>query len=107
MREGLRQLDALTHALAVGADLLVGGVGQIDRRQRAARHLCGAGFVDAVQPHERRHPLEAGHPLVEGVLLWTEPDAEIEAGILPDRLAEHRDLALARLELPGDELHER
>ena len=28
----LRELDALAHALAVGADLLVGGVHQIDRR---------------------------------------------------------------------------
>ena len=31
----------------------------------------------------------------------------VERGIVPDRLAEHADRSLARLELPGHELHER
>ena len=32
---------------------------------------------------------------------------EVERGILPDPLAEHGDVAFARFELPGDQLHER
>ena len=106
VRESLRHLDALAHALAVCTDLLACGVGEVDRREGAVRHLGGPSFIDAVQPHERGHPLEACHPLVEGVLLGTEPEAEVKARILPDRLAEHRDLALAGHELSGHELHE-
>ena len=103
----LRHLDALAQALAVGADLLAGRVGELDEIERAARHGRGFLVADSVEPNERRDPLEAGHPLVERILLGTEADAPIEARVLPDRLAEHRDSPLARLELAGDELHER
>ena len=37
VRDRLRQLDALAHALAVAADLLVGGVQQIDASERPRR----------------------------------------------------------------------
>ena len=79
VRERLRQLDALPHALAVGADLLVGGVDQVDQLERPlAPPSRGLALVDAVQPHERGHPFEPGHPLVERVLLRAEADAEVE-----------------------------
>ena len=48
-----------------------------------------------------------GHPLVERVLFRAEADLEVELRIAPDRLAEHRHDALARLQLTGDQLHER
>ena len=100
-------LIALPHALAVGADLLVGGLHQIDRGNRLAGRFVGFLVAQAVQPHERADPLEAGHALVEGVLLGAEPDLEIEVRVPPDRLAEDLDVPLARLELTGDQLHER
>src|SRR4029450_11112720 len=39
--------------------------------------------------------------------LGTEPDSEEERRVAPDSLAEDSDLALARLQLTGDQLHER
>src|SRR5262249_47397293 len=57
--------------------------------------------------HERRHPFEPRHALVERILFGTEADSEKELGIAPDRLAEHVDRSFARLQLTGDELHER
>ena len=107
VHERLRQLHALAHALAVGADLLVGRVHQVDALERALRRGVRGLLVEAVQSHQRRHPLEAGHPIVEGVLLGTETDARVDARVAPDRLAEHVNAALARLELPGHQLHER
>ena len=105
--DGLRQLDPLAHALAVGANLLVGRVHQVHGRQRTPGRIVCLFIGEAVQPDERTHPLETGHPLVEGVLLRTETDGEVEVRVAPDRLAEHLHDALARLELAGDELHER
>ena len=96
VRERLRQLHALPHALAVGADLLAGRVGQIDQLERAPRQRGRLLVADAVEPDERGHPFEPGHPLVERILLGTEADAEIQRRIAPDRLAEHRQRALAR-----------
>ena len=80
----LRQLDALPHALAVGADLLVGGVHQVDRRQRARAPRRRLRFSS--RPFSRtsaRHPLEPGHPLVERVLLGAEADAGSRGDGLP------------------------
>ena len=42
VHERLRQLDALPHALAVGADLLVRGVEQVDRVERAVAAAAAA-----------------------------------------------------------------
>ncbi len=105
--DGLRELDALAHALAVGANLLARRVHQIDDGERAPRRFVGRLLVEAVEAHERGHPLEARHPLVERVLLRAKADLEIQPGIPPDGLAEDRHRALARPELAGDELHER
>src|SRR5207244_4285964 len=41
------------------------------------------------------------------VLFGTEPDAVVQGRIPPDRLAEHGERALARLQLTGDHFHER
>ena len=49
VRDGLRHLDALTHPLAVGADLLVRRVHQIDRFERAPRGRRGRIGLEAVQ----------------------------------------------------------
>src|SRR5687768_9878567 len=107
MNEGLRQLHALPHALAVGADLLVGGLHQVHGGQRAGRRFSRLFLVEAIEPDERRHPFESGHPLVKRILLGTEADLEIEVRVAPDRLAEHVDGTLVRLQLTGDQLHER
>src|SRR4029077_1918120 len=64
-------------------------------------------LADTVQPDQLRHPLETGHPLVEGVLFRTEPDARVEGGIVPDRRPEDAHRPFARFELTGDQLHER
>ena len=103
----LRELHALAHALAVGADLLVRRVEQIDAGQRPPRRFHRVFLVVAVQADQRRHPFEAGHALVERILLGTEANLEIQRGIAPDRFAEHLHGALARFELTGDQLHER
>ena len=108
VRERLRHLDPLAHALAVGADLLVGRLGELDVLDRARAPSPRASRLgDAVQTHERRHPFKAGHPIVEGVLLGTEADAVVQAGFCQIGSPRTRDAAFARLELPGDELHER
>ena len=103
----LGELDALAHAFAVGADLLVRGLHQIDRGQRRARRLVGFLLAEAVQPHQRAHPFEPGHPVVERILLRAESDLEEEVRVAPDRFAEDLDDPLARLELAGNQLHER
>ena len=60
VHQRLRQLDALPHALAVGADLLVGGVHQIDRaRARAARRASASRRSRPFSAHQRRDPFEA------------------------------------------------
>ena len=105
--ERLRQLDALAHALAVGADLLVGRLHQVDAPSARPRRVVGLLLREAVEADQRRDPLEPGHPLVERVLLGAEPDLEVELRVAPDRLAEHLDRPLARLQLTGDQLHER
>ena len=107
MDDGLRELDALTHALAVGANLLVGRVHQVDGRQGARRGVASFPLTQAVEAHERGDPFEPGHAFVERVLFRAETDPEIELRVAPDRLAEHAHVALARTELAGDELHER
>src|SRR5579862_2956794 len=107
VRQRLRHLDALAHAFAVGPDLLAGGVEQVDGFQGAPGAERRLPLLQSVQPHQRGNPLETGHALVERVLLGTEADAEIERGIAPDPLAEHRDVALAGLELTGDDFEER
>ncbi len=107
VRERLRELHALAHALAVGANLLARRLHEVDLLERAVRELGRRGVAHPVQARQRGDPLEPGHAVVEGVLFGAEADAEVEAGILPDRLAEHRDRALTRLELAGDEFHER
>ncbi len=107
VHQRLRELDALAHALAVGANLLPGGVEQIHAVERARGRGIGVGVAQSVKADERRNPLEPRHAVVEGVLLGTEADARVDARVAPDRLAQHVDGALARLELPGHQLHER
>ena len=78
--ERLGELDPLSHALAVGADALAGGIHQIDRRRARARPPDARPCLSS--PFRRASavdPLEPGHPVVEGVLLRTEPDPEVRA----------------------------
>ena len=77
----LRQLDPLAHPLAVGADLLVRGIHQLDRRHRPAGRLVRFFLAEAVEPDQRGDPFEAGHPLVEGVLLRAEPIWKYRCGL--------------------------
>ena len=56
VRNRLRELDALAHAFAVGADALVGGVLQIDLLERRHRRVGGLAIAEAVQAQQRRHP---------------------------------------------------
>ena len=88
VHDRLRQLDALPHALAVGADSLVRRVDQVHLFERGLGGSSRRRVVEAVQPHERGDPLESGHALVEGVLLGAEPDPEVQRRVAPDRLAE-------------------
>src|SRR5262249_11706189 len=101
------ELHALPHALAVGADLLVGGVHEIDRNQRTTCGLASRLLVEAVEADERGDPFEPGHPVVKRVLFWTEPDLKIQVRVLPNRFPQHLDRAFARFQLPGNELQER
>src|SRR5262249_14739511 len=97
--------------LLLAAPLLFVGSGGLSAppppRAGAARGRDRFRIAQSVQPHERGHPLEAGHALVEGILFGTEADAEVERRVAPDRFAEDGDAALARPELTGDQLHER
>src|SRR6185437_12928906 len=81
VRERLRHLDALAHAFAVGTDLLVSGVEQIDGFERASCCRFGLSWLETVQGDERGDPPETSHPFVERVLLGTETDAVIERRI--------------------------
>ena len=87
VRNRLRQLDALPHALAVGADLLPGHLGQIDQLDRAAPpSRVPRSSATPFRLDQRRDPFETGHPFVEGVLLGAEPETEIQRRIPPDRV---------------------
>src|SRR6185436_6894634 len=103
----LRQLHALAHALAVGADLAVADVEQVDRIERLARGCLRGVVTHAVQPGERLDPLHARHVLVERILLWAEVQSPVLCGVAPDRLSEHAHAAGARPQLAGHDLHER
>ena len=58
----LRQLHALAHALAVGADLLVGGVHQVDRRRARARAASSAAF--SPRPLSRTSAVTHSSPVI-------------------------------------------
>ena len=61
MHDRLRELDALAHALAVGADLLVGRVHQIDAVERALRRVVGLFFV---RPLSRTSAVTHSSPVI-------------------------------------------
>src|SRR5262249_6042363 len=107
VRERLRELHALTHAFAVGADALGGDIEQVDGRERAFGRRARGPIVEPVEPYERRDPFEARHALVEGILFGTETDPEVAIRAPPDFFAEHAHAALARSQLAGNKLHER
>src|SRR5881296_2857649 len=105
--EGLRQFRALAHAPAVSS-------GRSLRRAREADDLQGRGGLLAVL--RRRHPIEpqqgldellSRQPSVQLVLLRTVAEAPLERDVVPRVLAEQRDLALVRMELPDEELEQR
>ena len=106
MHHRLRELHPLAHPLAVGANPLVGRVQQIDRLQRFSGRRGSIRLGQAVEPCQRRDPLQPGHPLVERVLLGAEPQPGEETWVAPDRLSEHPHRPFARLELSGDQLQE-
>ena len=54
VRQRLRHLHALAHPFAVGADLLVGRIGEIDQLERPPRGLVGLLLVDAVEARRAR-----------------------------------------------------
>ena len=103
----LRDLDALPHALAVAADLAVLRVQRarpVERRQRA---LLALGLLEAGQPQQARHELQAREVLPERVRLRAEADAVEDLGRAPGRAAQQPHLALAGRELARRELQER
>ena len=104
----LGQFDALPHALGVAADRPGPGArvmptGSIVRSAAVARR----GAAQAAEPGAGEHEIPAGHPLVKRVLLRTQADRAIQRRVVPDRLAEHADRALARPQLAGRQLQQR
>ena len=61
VRQRLRQLDALAHALAVGADALVGGVFQVDLLERRHR---GVGGLAIAEPCRRSSAVTHSWPVI-------------------------------------------
>ena len=108
VHERLRQLDALAHALAVGADLLVGGVDQVDRLERAraavarppARRRRSA--APAPSPTRGRSSARRTRPARDRTRSGSRGAGCCQIGS-PSTVI----VALARLELTGDQLHER
>ena len=96
VRDGLGQLDALPHALAVGGHGAVGGLGHADAFERGAR--CARshfGVAHAVHQQEGVDELVAGEPLGKGVELGAVAEHAAELFGMVGRDAEHADLALA------------
>ena len=75
------QLGPLAHALGVGADRPVGGVGQVDRRDRPARGRVRIG--DALEPGVEPREAEPGQVRVDGLALRHEPDVAVHLGPPP------------------------
>src|SRR5262249_17872531 len=102
----LSKFDALTHALTVGADLLVRGIREIDEVERTSGRLAGLRFLEAVETGERGGPFHPGPCLVQRVLAGAETDAEVQRRISPDWFTQNGDGAFAGRQLPGNDLHE-
>ena len=107
MRNRLRQLHALAHALAVRADALAGGLFQVHLLQRGIGGTGGVGVLVALQPKQRDEPFKAGHAVVKRILFGANAHAQINRGVAPDRRAEHAHRALVGFELPGDQFEQR
>src|SRR3989442_1255481 len=83
------------------------------RRAREADDLQGrGGFLAGLR---RRHPIEpqegldellSREPSVELILFRTVAEAPLQGDVVPRVLAEQRDLALVRVELPDEELEQ-
>src|SRR3989475_6471240 len=105
--EGLCQFRALAHAAAVSSSRSL-------RRAREADDLQGRGGLQAGL--RRRHPIEpqqgldellSRQPSVELILFRTVAEAPLQGDVVPRVLAEQRDLALVRMQLPDEELEQR
>ena len=107
VRDRLRDLDALAHALAVAADLAVLRVGERDRLQRLQGALLALGVVVARQAQQADEELQPGQAFPERIRLRAEPDAMEHLGRSPRRTPEQAHLALAGRELAGAQLQER
>ena len=107
VRDRLRDLDALPHALAVAAELAVLRVRERDRARappaRAARHSASSNPDSRSRPATNCRPVRSSQNASGS---GTEPDAVEDLGRAPGRPAEQAHLALAGRELARRELQE-
>ena len=85
--EGLGQLHALAHAVREAPQLAVGGVGEGDHLERAARR--GLVVADAAQAGAQRHHRPRGEEGPEGVAVVRDADAGVGGLVAREVGAEH------------------
>ncbi len=92
--QGLRDLDALAHALGVAAQPAIRRVEHLHGVQRLLGGL--AGPRQAVQLRGQLHEFAPGEKGVQALLLRHQPDAPVQRRIIHHRLAKHAHGAAAR-----------
>src|SRR5690242_4676672 len=105
MADGMGQLDALPHALAVGRYFAMRGFGHIDALERLPCALLRRGAIADMHEQVGVEEVIAGHRLEEVVELGAVAQLAKENYGLVRRYAEHPDLALGGADQTRHEAH--
>ena len=107
MGDGLRELDALAHAFAVGGDGAVGGFRHGDALEGFAGELGGFGLDHAMHQQERIDELVAGETFGKGIELGAVSHFAEQFFGAAGWDAEHVDRAAGGADEAGHQVHQR
>src|SRR2546423_7576566 len=107
MRDGVGQTNALPHAFAVGRDLSVRGVEQIDSLQRNVSQLVSAFAIEAIHQQIRVNKLAAGKTARKGIKLSAVTEFAKQSFGLIRRDSQNRDRATRGSQQSGHQIHQR
>jgi hypothetical protein len=103
----LGQLDALSHALAVGRDPSLRGLGQADALQRALRHPGCRRVIESVDAKVTVEKLVPGEAPREGVVLGAVAHLPEQFLGMIGAVPQDRHRSLARTQQTGHQVHDR
>src|SRR2546422_1912855 len=105
--EGLCKFRALAHPATVSAGGSVRRTREADDLQGRSGLLAGLRRRHPIEPQQGLNELLSRQPSVELILFRTLAETPLKGDVVPRVLAEQRDLALVRMELPDEELEQR